>query len=128
MIDTKLINKAVDVFDDNFESSQEAEDTRTERHRIDMASDNPLSKNIRPYITIYSGLIWGVVHILSIWFEVNDAVLYSASAVFGSCIGFYFNSKRQERIVEKKSAAGIKLELMKQRQINKEARHNRRSK
>lgn len=122
----EIIDKATDVLDDNIQSQQEIENERTERLELDMASDNQLSKMIRPIITIYSGLIWGVVNLLAIWFEVNDGLLWSVGGVFSACIGFYFNSKRQERITEKKNAAAIKLEMMKTRaDIRQEKRLSR---
>jgi hypothetical protein len=120
-----IFDKAANVVDDNVYSNQEAETERTKRLAIDMASDNVLSKLIRPIITIYSGLIWGAIHIASLWFTVPDTISWSVSAVFSACIGFYFNSKRQERLTEKKGAAAIKLELMKTKQ---ELRQNRRNK
>lgn len=122
----KAIDTIGNTIDDNIESRQEAEDTRTERLRIDMTSDNKLSKLIRPLITIYSGILFGALSILDIWFEIDENTIYATGLTFGTCIGFYFNSKRQERVIEKKSNAAIQIEKLKARDGIKENRHNRR--
>lgn len=114
MIDPlKLIDKATEVLDDNVYSEQESQQERTERLRIDMQSDNPIAKIIRPVVTLLSGAVWAFAMIFSFFKTAPSEVVYSASAVFTMCIGFYFHSRRQEKIAAKKTDAAIKIEAMK---------------
>ncbi len=123
---TEIIDKAINAVDDNIYSEQESQDTRTDRLRLDMLSDNWLSKSIRPIITIFTGIIWGVSIVVSYYIDVSDTALYSASAVFMSCVSFYFHSRRQEKIIAKKSNAAIQIKKMEMREEKRKSRHDRR--
>ena len=133
MIDPlKIIDKATEVLDDNVYSEQESQQERTERLRIDMQSDNPIAKIIRPVITLMTGLVWSFAMVFSFFETAPSEVVYSVSAVFTMCIGFYFHSRRQEKIAAKKTDAAIKIEAMKTkhelREDKRDSRQERRKK
>ena len=114
MIDPlKIIDKATEVLDDNVYSEQESQQERTERLRIDMQSDNPIAKIIRPVVTLIVSLVWSFAMVFSFFRTAPAEVIYSISAVFTMCIGFYFHSRRQEKIAANKTNAAIKLEAIK---------------
>lgn len=114
MIDPlKAADKIIDAVDDNYLSEQESEDIRTDRQRIDMESDNPMAKVIRPVVTLMTGLVWSFAIVFSFFKQAPPEAIYSASAVFTSCVAFYFHSRRQEKIAAKKTDAAIKIEAMK---------------
>ena len=108
------INKTTDLVDDSFESGEERQKTLTERLRLDMASDNPLAKMIRPIITLTLLALQIIVVVCVIWgVVVPDHIVYELGAMLGAAIGFYFNSRRNEKIVQKKANAYIQIEEMK---------------
>ena len=127
MIDVlKAADKILDAVDDNVYSEQESQQERTERLRIDMQSDNPIAKIIRPVVTLMTGLVWSFAMVFSFFETAPSEVVYSVSAVFTMCIGFYFHSRRQEKIAAKKTDAAIKIEAMKTKhELREEKRDNR---
>lgn len=124
---TKIADKAVDAITENIYSEAKSQAERTQRLRIDMQSDNPMAKIIRPVVTLMTGLVWSFSIVYSFFGgEVHSEAIYSASAVFTSCVAFYFHSRRQEKINAKKSDAAIKIEAMKTRhELIEEKRDNR---
>lgn len=127
MIDAlKAVDKIIDAVDDNVYSEQESQAERTERLRIDMQSDNPIAKIIRPVVTLMTGLVWSFAMVFSFFRTAPPEVVYSVSAVFTMCIGFYFHSRRQEKIAAKKTDAAIKIEALKTKhELREEKRDNR---
>ena len=124
---TDTVDKALDFADDSFESGAERQATLTERLRIDMASDNPLAKMIRPIITLTLLALEIIVVVATLYdVEVPDHIVYELGAMLGAAIGFYFNSRRNEKITAKKAEAAIEIERIKAKQeikqIKKEAR------
>lgn len=71
----------------------------TERHKIDMQSDNKLSKNIRPLTLIFLlGMLAVLFAIKAIWnIEVPDAYLKILESWGGMGIMFYFGSRALEK-------------------------------
>ncbi|MCK5614155.1 hypothetical protein KAR91_70475 [Candidatus Pacearchaeota archaeon] len=131
MIDPlKAADKIIDAVDDNVYSEQESQIERTERLRIDMQSDNPMAKIIRPVVTLMTGLVWSFAIVFSFFKQAPPEAIYSASAVFTSCVAFYFHSRRQEKIAAKKTDAAIKIEALKTKhelkQDKKDSRAERR--
>ena len=113
----ELIDKVGNNVDKVHESGEERQSALTERLRIDMSSDNKLSKSIRPIsliwllslYTLLAGLIAGLMYAditvePLLWFSGEVTVL------LGTVLGFYFNSKKAERIQEKRALATIKIE------------------
>jgi hypothetical protein len=129
---TKIINDVVETIDDNVYSRAEHEADLTSRLLIDQQSDNWLSKAIRPIITLWAMAINSVIWagLLFTPNTVDDTVVITAGGVLTSAIGFYFYSKRSERITAKKMAASIQIEKIRAksdvRQARKDARLRRR--
>jgi hypothetical protein len=127
-----------DKVDQFVETGQERQATLTERHKTDMQSDNWLSKSIRPLSVLILLLVVSTIAILSSFGYKTDPILYGEiSAVFMTALGFYFNSKKAERVMQKKAEmasknakANIQLETLKTKhelkQERKELRHERR--
>lgn len=111
---TKNLDRALNFADDSFESGAERQATLTERLKIDMASDNQLAKMIRPIIAL-TLLFLEVVIVVSVIFGVNvpEHIVYELGAMLGASIGFYFNSRKAEKIAEKKANAYVKVEAFK---------------
>lgn len=119
------------------ESAEERSATLSERHRIDMTSDNWFSKSIRPLITIWTGLIWGTVTLVAIFKGGVDWEIYGiASAPFTTCIAWYFESRKREKmaaqnakVAAENAKANIEIQKMQTKhelkQERKEARHER---
>jgi hypothetical protein len=122
----KGIDKVGEAVDDNVYSEQERNEMFTRRLEIDANSDNQLAKMIRPIITLLAGLVWLVMHIAAIFREIDAEALYSADAVFMTCIGFYFDSRRREKIAKRKALAAVKIEKEKVQQQKIQSRREAR--
>lgn len=110
----KILSTTTKAVDDSFESEEERQATLTERLRLDMMSDSKLAKMVRPIIAltllgleiiVVLAILWGVV--------VPEHIVYELGGLLFSAIGFYFNSRRNEKINEKKIEAAIKIEKIK---------------
>lgn len=98
---------------DFIETSEERSEALNKRHLVDMNSDNRLSKAIRPIVTIFSGVVWGFV---TVWAMVQGSVNWEvygiASSPFLSCIGWYFESRKREKIAAQNVKGNIELEKL----------------
>lgn len=113
-----IVDKVAESVDDNIESAQERQDTLSSRHAIDMASDNKLSKMIRPI-----SLIWGMSLLtivlgfaLLLAYQEKPGIEWVIGEVIllvAPIISFYFTSKRAERIAEKRAIAAVQIERAK---------------
>ena len=112
---TKIVDKVSDVVDESILTEEERADILTERLEIDANSDNALAKMIRPLITLITCVVWVFIHCLAVFLEVSPEVMYSSDAAFMTCIGFYFDSRRREKINQRKAIAAIRID--KQRAI-----------
>lgn len=111
----EAVEKTGKAIDNNFESGEERQEQLTERLRIDMSSDNFLSKNIRPATLIYLMIAFSVIIGFDIaGFEVDPWISSQVSALLFGAFGFYFNSKKAERVYEKKAKAAIRIEKNRQ--------------
>lgn len=132
--------EAIDTIGKNIdrltESEQDRQATLTERHKLDMTSPFKLPHFIRPISTLYSGLIWGV-SIIWVLSMANDLIkqvgikeasvmimspdsiimyiLGATTSMYLTHVGFYFNSRRNEKVNAKKVEAAIKIEAIKAR-------------
>lgn len=124
------IKKGAEIADDFHESAEERQATLSKRHMLDMNSDNPLSKSIRPIVTIWTGLIWGVITLLAIVRGEVDWEIYGiASSPFVTCISWYFESRRREKIAAQNAQANIRIERIRTRhEIRQERRESRKAK
>ena len=128
----KTLDKALNFADDSFESREEAESTRTRRQEIDMTSPFRLPHLIRPIMAIWAMAIYSFALIFGMIKGQVDGLeaLGSAAAILISIVGFYFNSRKMEKVTAKKAQAAIQLEAMRTRadlrEERKESRHERR--
>ena len=106
----KIIDKVGSIADDNIYSQQEIAETHTRRLEIDANSDSWLAKAIRPISTILTGVVWAFILVASVFREVPSDAMYASSAAFMTCIGFYFDARKREKIAKRKALAAIKIE------------------
>jgi hypothetical protein len=120
----KTLERAVNFADDSFESREEAENTRTQRQEIDMTSPFRLPHLIRPIMAIWAMAIYSFALIFGMIKGQVDGLeaLGSAAAILISVVGFYFNSRKMEKVTAKKAQAAIELEKMKTRSELREER------
>ncbi len=130
-----VVDKVGKAVDNNTESGEERQQQLSNRHAVDMASDNLLSKIVRPITLWYLGLLEGIIVIASVCGVVIDiAIVSQVGLLFGSAVGFYFHSKKGERIADKNASANMKLkaielkhaEKMERRQFIEDRRERRR--
>ena len=133
MIDVdKIINSVGTQVDNNTESSEERQATLTERLKIDATSPFKLPQLIRPILAIWSALTFTLTQVYCLYKGLIDGVevLSANSAIMLGIIGFYFNSRRNEKINAKKTEAAIKIEEIRVKaeikKNRKEARRDRR--
>jgi len=109
------------------QSSDERDAVLNERHETDMKSDNWLSKSIRPMTLIVLLLIQVCIVVLSAFGKhVDETIVIQHGVLLSGAFGFYFNSKKAERIAQKNAEANIKIEKIKARENRRENRHERR--
>ena len=124
---TKALQTAADGLDNVHTSAEEREAELSGRHAVDMASDNWLSKSVRPITVLYLLFLLTVIVVL----ESTGAVIPTDTKVLVGTLnvtgmGFYFRSKQQERIAEKNVKANAQLEVMKEKaRIREERKQNR---
>jgi len=123
----KFITGAGKTADELTESGEERQAVITERLKIDMASDNWLSKSIRPLTLIFLLICEGIIIIAgAMEVEVDGVITGQIGLLLGSAVGFYFDSKRRERIADKATTATIRMEKMKlKHEIRKERKASR---
>ena len=135
MIDVdKIINSVGSQVDNNTESSEERQATLTERLKIDATSPFKLPQLIRPILALWSALTFTTAQIYCLYAGLVGGVevMSANSAIMLGIIGFYFNSRRNEKINAKKTEAAIKIEEIRVKaevkKERKEARRDRRNK
>jgi len=135
MIDVdKIINSVGSQVDNNTESSEERQATLTERLKIDATSPFKLPQLIRPILALWSALTFTTAQIYCLYAGLVGGVevMSANSAIMLGIIGFYFNSRRNEKINAKKTEAAIKIEEIRVKaevkKDRKEARRARRNK
>lgn len=107
------IFKGADKVDEFTESAEERQATLSERHKTDMASDNWLSKSIRPItLIVLLGLQMIMVILSAFGRHVDPAIVSQHGVLLLGAFSFYFHSKKVERVAEKNAAANIKIEEM----------------
>lgn len=127
MIDpVKLADKAINAVDDNIFSQEEIAEMHTRRLEIDANSDSWLAKAIRPMSTILTGLVWAFVLIASVYREVPAEAMYSSSAAFMTCVGFYFDARKREKIAKRKALAAVQIDKQRAKMERADARVARR--
>lgn len=110
----KIADKAMDFADDSFESAEERQKTLTRRLEIDNTSPFMLPHLIRPIIAIWSMVTYTG---LAIWAMIKGdmdvmVVLGTSAGILMTVIGFYFNSRKVEKVNAKKAMVAIEIERM----------------
>ncbi len=108
-------------------TDEEREGWISERHEVDMKSDNWLSKSVRPITLLWLMAILTAIVVLEA--TIKATIPTDTKIMIGgltvSVIGFYFDSKKQERIAEKNAEGNLKLQKMRFRQERKERRKDK---
>jgi|GEM_PF-5795681 len=132
MIDIdKIINSVGTQVDNNSESGEERQATLTERLRIDSTSPFKLPQLIRPILAMWSAVTYSAAQIFCIYKGLIDGleIMTANSAIMLGVIGFYFNSRRNEKINAKKTEAAIDIEKIRAKaEIRRDRRAARKEK
>lgn len=138
-----LADKVGNAIDRNTESGEERQQQLSARHKEDMLSDSWLSKNVRPLAFLASLFMVFLALVATAILKFHgkegiDAWVYGELVLLaGTFGGFYFNSRRTEKVAARNADANIKMERMKlkaeivkdkrelRRQIKAEKRANR---
>lgn len=106
MIDpTEIVNDVTGV------ARKALDNQQTERLKIDTASPFILPHLIRPIIALIVILLQVLLFVaVFLGVEVPDDLIYEVGALNMATIGFYFNSRRNEKINAKKTEAAIVIE------------------
>lgn len=124
-----LLEEGSDFADDSFLSEEENQKNLSERHKTDMLSDNWLSKSIRPLsLLVLLSVVAFMGVMAAIGKDVDQVIFGEISILLMSAFGFYFKSRRQEKIATKKAIASIQIEKMKTKNVVKEGNRNNRMK
>jgi hypothetical protein len=125
---SKLIENVGDAVDKNFESEAERQEQLTKRLAIDMASDSWLAKSIRPMVTLGCFLMQVAILVaLFLKIEVPTDIQLTVGGLLATCIGFYFNSRKSDKINIRKVNAAIKIEEIRAKASVQEARREDRA-
>ena len=127
---TKIIETSVDKADQLIETGQDRQQTLSDRHKADMNSDNWLSKSIRPLsLLILLGLEIVLVILSAFGKTVDVAITTQVGVLLTSAFGFYFSSRKAEKVAAQNAKANLQVEKLKTRhqlrRERKEARHER---
>lgn len=116
MIDNiiKVIPDVTKAIDSGVESEEERQATLTERLKIDTTSPFMLAHVVRPIITLTLLAIQiCIIVAMFLGITIPEHVVYEVGGLLFSAIGFYFNSRKAEKINAKKVQAAIEIETQK---------------
>jgi hypothetical protein len=122
----KIADKAINAVDDNIYSQEEIAEMHTRRLEIDANSDSWLAKAIRPIATILTGVVWAFILIASVYRGVPAEAMYSATGAFMTCVGFYFDARKREKIAKRKALAAVQIDKQRAKIERADARVERR--
>ena len=107
----KAIDSVTKVIDGNIESEQERQTTLTERLAIDNTSSFMLPHIIRPIAFIWAMALQTGLSITSL-VQGGDLtiILGTNTGILMAIVGFYFSSRKAEKINAKKVFAAIEIE------------------
>lgn len=115
----EVVDKVGNVIDKSTESDQERQETLTERLRIDTTSPFRLPHLIRPISFIWAMSLQTILSLIVIIYAYNQdkadvtvilGVLGSNTAILTTMIGFYFQSRKNEKVMVSRANAAIKIE------------------
>ena len=130
------VDNITDTVGNNIESEQERQATLTERLRIDTTSPFKLPHLIRPISFIWAMGLQTLLSVIVVVMAFNQnptdttsilAVVGSNGAILTSMVGFYFSSRKQEKINLEKVKAAVKIEEMKTGAAIKEEKKDNRA-
>ena len=108
-----LVSVGGEAIDRNSESGEERQEALSKRHEVDMQSDNKLSKSIRPITLVWLLSIETLIIVLeACGLSIDTDTKIQVGVLLGAAFGFYFNSKRHERVAQKNAEANIKMEML----------------
>lgn len=124
--------KGAAVADKFHESGQERQATLTERHKNDMLSDNWLSKSIRPLSVLVLLSVVCIMGLGSLFgLKPDPVIMGELIALLMTAFGFYFQSRKNEKVAAENAKANIELEKIKVKASTKiekkEAKRERRN-
>lgn len=124
--------KGAAVVDKFHESGAERQATLSGRHTSDMASDNWLSKSIRPLVLLVLMVLQVLIVVLSACgLHVDVAIVTQHGVLLSGAFGFYFNSRKAEKVAAQNAKANIELEKIRTKHTikteRKEARQDRKA-
>lgn len=122
------------IVDDVVSTGEERDQQLTDRLKTDMTSRYWLPQNIRPIIALVLLLMQvGLILLLLTDVSIDPEAWYTVGALNASAIGFYFNSRKQEKIQMTrmksevtKAEAAIKIEEIRAKAEVKEDRREAR--
>lgn len=115
--------KGAEVVDKLTESGVERQKTLTDRHNADMTSDNWLSKSIRPLSLLILLVLQIFVVVWSAYGKHVDPVIVGELGILlSSAFGFYFNSKKAERLASQNAKANIEIKKLEAKESIKQGR------
>ena len=83
--------------------------------RVNVNSDSWLSKNIRPLVLAFLSFCLFIIIVAEIFgARISPAITYEVSTLLGGACGFYFYSRRMEKMAIKDAETNIELEKLKQ--------------
>ena len=115
----KALEKVTNLADDSFESEDERQKQLTERLRVDMTSPFKLPHLIRPISFIWAMTLQTILSLITVVMAFRStpanetsilAVMGSNTGILMTMVGFYFGSRRAEKINAQKVEAAIKIE------------------
>lgn len=112
------VTSVAGVADKFTESAQERAKTLDGRHATDMAGDNWLSKSVRPLTLVVLMALQVLIVLLSAFgLEISETIIIQHGILLSGAFGFYFNSRKAEKISARNAVANIQMEKLKVRHI-----------
>ena len=131
----KILKTATDAIDDNIESSQERQKTLTDRLEIDTTSPFKLPHLIRPIAFIWAMGMFTLLSVLGLILTylkpeydtlAIGTVMASITTILTAIVGFYFQSRKHEKISFERNKTALRIEEIKTKAEIKESRKDRR--
>lgn len=125
-----VASKALDFADDSTESAEERQATLSKRHASDMSSDSWLSKAIRPVSLLWLFALETLIIILdATGYKIDTDTKIQVGVLLFGAFGFYFQSRKAEKVAAQNAKANIEIEKLKTKQAlkleKKEANHEK---
>ncbi len=122
-----VISESGKIADNLTESPEERQAALTTRHITDMRSDSRLSKMIRPFsLLVLLSVVCFMGIMSSFGYHSDPVILGELVILLGSAFGFYFESRKREKIAFKNAEINLALkQLEKKHEIKENRKDNR---